>query len=356
MPVPSAEDENATTIAAYMRITSIAIATYDFLETQPTAWRFYKEHWHSRRLTISILLFCLLRFTSIVVLTISSVGFFYTHFTIQSCRQFYLLPPTFKVIQSMVSQAILGVRTFNLSRRSQHVGWFLILIYLAACALQWISTLYQRTPSIGDVKANCRPFNQAQHLGAYVFYAVAIVYDTLTTSLSIWYLLKYKFKTSNSIMLKLSKMMLYDGLGYLVALTSVNILNLILYNQTQDIQTAGASLGYCVSWIMSQRLLIHLYDASRERRDSEDYDDPAVTISKNIPAPRDVSRVVRTNFDKNSNTPFDLSRRVTEAMSGDTGYPDDVNVEVRIERTVKLNHYTKTYELEDYSRRNVVHR
>jgi hypothetical protein len=43
-------------------------------------------------------------------------------------------------------------------------------------------------------------------------------------------------------------------------------------------------------------------------------------------------------------------------MSGDTGYPDDVNVEVRIERTVKLNHYTKTYELEDYSRRNVVHR
>ncbi|KAF9476367.1 hypothetical protein BDN70DRAFT_882542 [Pholiota conissans] len=354
MSLPSAADENAFDVAAYMRVTSIAIAAYDYLETQPTAWRFYREHWQSRRLTISIVLFSLLRFTSIAVLTISNIGFFYSRFTPESCRQFYLLPPAFKVIQSMVSQAILGVRTFNLSRRSRSVGWFLITIYLAACVLQWVTTLYQRTPRIGDVKVSCRPFNQAKQLGPYIFYAVAIVYDTLTTSMSVWYLLKYKFKTTNSVMSKLSKMMLYDGLGYLIALTVVNILNLILYKQAQDIQTAGASLGYCASWIMSQRLLIHLYDASRERRDSEDeYDHHAVTISKSISAPQDVSRVVRTNFGKSSGTPFDLSRRVTEALSGDTGYPDDVNVEVRIERTVKVNHYPRTYELEDYSRRSM---
>ncbi|KAF8995471.1 hypothetical protein BDQ17DRAFT_1365656 [Cyathus striatus] len=73
--------------------------------------------------------------------------------------------------------------------------------------------------------------------------------------------------------------MLYDGLGYLVMLTAVNILNLVLYRTSRDVQNAGlvnvvfttvtdinhaittlrASLGYCVSWIMSQRLLIHLH-------------------------------------------------------------------------------------------------
>ncbi|KAF8973185.1 hypothetical protein BDZ97DRAFT_659780 [Flammula alnicola] len=149
--------------------------------------------------------------------------------------------------------------------------------------------------------------------------------------------------------------MVYDGLGYLIVLTGTNILNLILYKQSQDIQTAGASLGYCVSWIMSQRLLIHLYDASRERREETDFD-AAVTISKNITGARDVSRVVRTNFDQKSNTPFDLSRRVnnpTESAIEEGEYPDDVGVQVRIERTVKLNHYSRrTYELEDYSRRS----
>ncbi|KAF8875817.1 hypothetical protein CPB84DRAFT_1796336 [Gymnopilus junonius] len=59
---PSPEELNAFTIAAYMRVTSLAVAAYDYLETQPTAWRFYREHWESKRLTISVLLFALLRY------------------------------------------------------------------------------------------------------------------------------------------------------------------------------------------------------------------------------------------------------------------------------------------------------
>ncbi|KJA20790.1 hypothetical protein HYPSUDRAFT_42884 [Hypholoma sublateritium FD-334 SS-4] len=351
MAVPSAEDVDAYNTAAYLRITSIAIAAYSYLETQPTAWKFYREHWESRRLTISVVLFALLRFASITVLAISSAGFFYSRFTLESCRRFFLLPPAFKVIQSMVSQAILGVRTFNLSRRSRTVGWFLISVYIAACTIQWASTMVQRSPQVGDVKLNCRAFNQPRQLGAYVFYAVAIVYDTITTSLSVWYLLKYKFKSSSSVMMKLSKMMIYDGLGYLVLLTGVNILNLVLYKESQEVQTAGASLGYSVSWIMSQKLLIHLYDASRERREEEDFDDAAITISKNISTHRDISRVVRTNFDKNSTAPFEFSHRPHNSLESEAEHAKDIDVQVRIERTIKLNHYTRAYELEDYTRR-----
>ncbi|PPQ77209.1 hypothetical protein CVT25_011055 [Psilocybe cyanescens] len=148
--------------------------------------------------------------------------------------------------------------------------------------------------------------------------------------------------------------MLYDGLGYLFVLTGINIFNLILFKTSQDIQTAASSLGYCVSWIMSQRLLIHLYDASRERRE-ESLEGAEITISKHIGTAREVSRVVRTRFDQKSDTPFDLVRRPTTADSEtEEGYPDDVGVQVRIERTVKLNHYSRTYELEDYSRRSQI--
>jgi hypothetical protein len=347
---PSPADLNAFTIAAYMRVTSLAIAAYDYLETQPTAWRFYKEHWESRRLTISVILFFLLRFISIVTLTISNVGFFYGNFTQTTCGHFFLFPPAFKVVQAMVTQAILGIRAFNLSRRSKAIGWFLLSVYCVACILQWVVTLYQRIPVLGNVHDNCRAVGQTQTLGAYIFYAIAMIYDVTTTSISIWYLLKYKLAASNSVMTKLSRMMLYDGLGYFIVLTGINIFNLILFKTSQDIQTAASSLGYCVSWIMSQRLLIHLYDASRERRE-EDLDGAEITITKNIGTARDISRVVRTQFDHKSDTPFELARRPhTESGTEEGEYPDDIGVQVRIERTVRLNHYARTYELEDYTR------
>ncbi|KAF9047365.1 hypothetical protein BJ165DRAFT_1465627 [Panaeolus papilionaceus] len=44
----------------------------------------------------------------------------------------------------MVSQAILGVRAFNLSRRSKYVGWCTLALYFTATILQWVTTLYGR--------------------------------------------------------------------------------------------------------------------------------------------------------------------------------------------------------------------
>lgn len=346
---------DAYSTAAYMRIASLAIALYDYLETQPTSFRFYREHWQSGRLTISIILFVAIRFISICTLVLSSVGFFYDGFSIESCGRFYLLPPIFKVLQAMVSQAILGVRAFNLSRRSKRVGWFLLSVYFSIIVLQWVSSLHQRTPELSGEKGNCKAKNDGKQLGAWVFYAIAIVYDACITTMSIYYLLRYKLAMKNTMMAKVTRMMLYDGLGYLLVLTGVNILNLILYKAAGDIQTAGSSLGYCVSWIMSQRLLIHLYDASREREDSGSYDE-AVTISHQIGTARDVSRVIREHLENKRGVPLDFTRSAGDGGGNNTShhrvtFPD---VEVHVERTIK-NHRGRGYagyELEDYSRRS----
>ncbi|PPQ98410.1 hypothetical protein CVT24_004089 [Panaeolus cyanescens] len=187
----------------------------------------------------------------------------------------------------MVSQAILGVRAFNLSRRSKYIGWCFIVLYFTATvvsALQlsvpaeretppqrrsvmhWAMCVFRlhtiQFPDADFMQDNCRAFNPVQVLGAWIFYAIAIIYDVLTTGISLMpKTFDYKDVKTNP---DVSKPMLYDGLGYLVVLTAVNILNLILYRTSAEIQvrisfTAGASLAYCVSWIMSQRLLIHLY-------------------------------------------------------------------------------------------------
>ncbi|KAH6914222.1 hypothetical protein BKA70DRAFT_1260775 [Coprinopsis sp. MPI-PUGE-AT-0042] len=297
------------------------------------------------------------RCSSVCILVLSSVGFFYDGFTVESCRKFYLLPPIFKVIQAMVSQAILGVRAFNLSRRSKQVGWFLLTIYFSVVVLQWVASLHQRTPSFDEVAGNCKARNDGKQLGAWVFYAISIIYDACITTMSIYYLLRYKLAMKNTMMAKVTRMMLYDGLGYLLVLTGVNVLNLILYKTPNEIQTAGSSLGYCVSWIMSQRLLIHLYDASREREDEGSYNE-AVTISQHIGSARDVSRVIREHLDNKRGVPVDFTRSAggvnTTTSQHRVTFPD---VEVHVERTVK-NHRGRGYagyELEDYSRRSRNH-
>ncbi|KAJ2931304.1 hypothetical protein H1R20_g5841, partial [Candolleomyces eurysporus] len=291
-----------------MRVASLAVALYDYLETLPTAYKFYKEHWEYRRFTISVILFAAIRLVSVSTLTISNVGFFYNKFTIETCSRFYLLPPIFKVLQSMVSQGILGVR-YNGSRR-------------------FIKEAH------GSMATHaCRAFNEATHLGAWIFYAVAMIYDVGITVLSIFYLLKYKLVMKNTMMAKVTKMMLYDGLGYLLVLTGVNILNLLLYKESPEIQTAGSSLAYCVSWIMSQRLLIHLYDASRERNEGSYIE--AVTISQNVNTARDVSRVVRARFDRKQSIPFDPSRPAFEVEPTNPNhhnvvFPEDLGVQILV--------------------------
>ncbi|KAG6821022.1 hypothetical protein H0H93_007912 [Arthromyces matolae] len=172
------------------------------------------------------------------------------------------------------------------------------------------------------VPLNCRAYNRALQLGAYIYYAIAVIYDFATTAISVLCLLKYKLTSSSSMMSKVIEMMLYDGIGYFVALAgkfsseatmilsltllvAVNVLNLILYRKAQDIQTAAASLAYCISWIMSQRLLLHLYDASREHRDQSAVE--GFTVTRHLDSAKEVNRAVRSQFDRKSRETFDLT-------------------------------------------------
>ncbi|KAF7348785.1 hypothetical protein MVEN_01398100 [Mycena venus] len=101
-------------VAAYLRVASLAIAGYDYLQTLPFELRMWREAWKGRHLTLSSTLFLFIRYTSILVLTLSNFSFFYSGFDRERCRRFYVIPSLFKVVQSMVSQAIL-VNNANLS-------------------------------------------------------------------------------------------------------------------------------------------------------------------------------------------------------------------------------------------------
>ncbi|KAL0579759.1 hypothetical protein V5O48_002253 [Marasmius crinis-equi] len=196
-------------------------------------------------------------------------------------------------------------------------------------------------------------------LSAWVYYVAAIVYDLGVTTISVGYLLKHQHtSTSSTMMSKITKMMLYDGIGYFVFLTGVNVVNLMIYRENTDIQTAGASLGYAATWIFSQRLLIHLHEMSLERRNESMYE--AYTISQTISSAQAVNRAVRSQFEPKgsfadslelTNPNFDLNT----LESGVVGSDDDVSsVQVHVERTVTIHRRpSMKKELEDYSRHAV---
>jgi len=125
---------------------------------------------------------------------------------------------------------------------------------------------------------------------------------------------------------------MYDGLGYFVALTAVNMMNVFLYRGApHSIQSSGASLGYAVIWIMSQRILIHLREASVQR------------------APVAPSQLQTTNtatmapsggrFDEDTK-PYGTDttdRNLTADLRGSSDHlPSEFDVEVRIDRSLLM--------------------
>ncbi|KAJ7078844.1 hypothetical protein B0H15DRAFT_859491 [Mycena belliarum] len=338
-------------ITAYMRVASLAIALYDCMQTLPFSVRMWREQLRARHLTLSFVLFVLLRYISIVTLIVSNTGFFCKTFTPISCRHYFLFPSIFKVLQAMVSQAILGIRAYNLSRKSAKIGIALSIIYIISCTLEGLTTLYKREMVY---HGNCASASPHGPYGGWIHYAVALIYDFTTTVFCVVFLLRLK-PSSDSIMARVSTMMLVDGVWYLVALAMVNSLNVGFYRASpigNEIQTAAASLGYAVTWIMSQKLLIHLHDASVERRNESVA--AAATVTRYITSAREVSRAIRSQFESKNERDHDLTVPDFDVESVRSGrsLPEDVDVEVRVERTVRIERERdrRAYELEDYSR------
>ncbi|KAG1859613.1 hypothetical protein DFJ58DRAFT_726319 [Suillus subalutaceus] len=236
----------------YLRIASISIALYDYIITLPAEWRFYRSQSSFFRLRLACILFILIRYGSIIVMILSNYGVFSTGFTQETCKHYYMISPVFKVIQTMISQVILGVRTFNIARRDRRIGITLVVLYFISVSLEWFTNMFDRILYVNiphnKIHANSVVFrerNPGKVLSAWLYYTVSMLYDLAVLTISTVYLLRYNPLSSR--LEQLVRVLIYDGIGYFIVLTGSNILNIVLYH-TSNIQTqaAGASIGFAV--------------------------------------------------------------------------------------------------------------
>jgi hypothetical protein len=158
---------------------------------------------------------------------------------------------------------------------------------------------------------------------------VAIINDSIVTAISFRYLAKYYFSATTSVISNVTETMICDGLGYFVLLTATNVFNLILFRMSEQTQSTDVSLSYVFTWIMTQRILIDLHDASVKRQSR----DEVITISKSIKSAQAVSHAIRTQFESNKDD--DWTDPSLDAMSS-AERGEQPSVQVRVERTMRV--------------------
>ncbi|KAG2102874.1 uncharacterized protein F5147DRAFT_287694 [Suillus discolor] len=329
---------DSLTSEKYLRVASISVAFYDYVLTLPAEWRFYRSQSSIFHLSLACTLFILIRYISIMAIVTSNYGFFSTAYTLQTCQQYYLVAPAFKAIQTMISQAILGIRTFNIARRDRRIGIILLLLYLLSTSAEWFADMFHRTPVIDDVR-HCTSGDAGKVLSTWFYYLAVLVYDIVIVTISTMHLLRYN--TLSSRVEQLIRVLIYDGIGYFIVLSASNVLNLILYRTTNIYtQSAGASVGYALTWIMSQRILINIRgmtEPNSQRLENVIVARPTLTAQKKVMSG------LRSQFESKSHSkgsdgskiPVDADLR---AKSPRNSNDMELGIRVRVERSVMVDY------------------
>ncbi|KAJ7890758.1 hypothetical protein B0H13DRAFT_2340865 [Mycena leptocephala] len=267
---------SALQLSAYLRVSAYAIAFFDYLQTLPAEYRLYARQKGFFQLSTACILFIMVRYLGLTAMIIGNTGFFYHGFTEESCRRYYWLAPILKLMLYMTSQAILGLRTYAVSRKSPHVLKVLVVLYILATTAESISSFWKRIPSHANVlllpmshfqlmrsldnsrASNCTSGNAPGIHLASLYYVGGLVFDVVTMLISSAYLWRFSGKNRSSRS-QLAKIMLHDGIMYFVALSAMNVVNIIFYNNPNTaVQASAGPLGFAFTMIFSGRFILNL--------------------------------------------------------------------------------------------------
>ncbi|KAJ7685961.1 hypothetical protein B0H17DRAFT_17149 [Mycena rosella] len=249
-------------IGAYLRVAAYAIAFFDYLQSLPAEYRLYAKQKGPLKLSVACTLFILVRYLGLISVILGNTGFFYHGFSKEACARYFWATPTFKLLLYMTSQTILAIRTYAVSRKSPMVLRVLVGLFILAAVLEFISTFWKRVPF--QKNFNCTSGNLPGVKVASLYYIGGLVFDVVTMIITFAYLWKFS-RTSRTSVGQLARMMLEDGVMYFLALSGMNIVNLIFF-QSRDIvlQTSASTLGIAATMIFSSRFILNLSEHLRD--------------------------------------------------------------------------------------------
>ncbi|KAF8524048.1 hypothetical protein BU17DRAFT_85083 [Hysterangium stoloniferum] len=263
-------------VESYLRISAMSIAFYDAAWTIPAEIALYRDQKSFRQMTRACILFILIRYVSVLAIVLSNLGFFFHGFTTASCYKYYLIVPSFKATQTAISQIILGIRTIAIARQARWVERAILISYFITVVMEYFTNIYGRIPfrlPLDSPFTNCTSGNVAPKKVAWAHYLAAMLYDTLCLSIATRYIWVQARQKAALNINGLSRILLKEGILYFIFLTAANALNVVFYfvGSTQA-QSSASTVGYAVTWIMSQRLILHLQHYKQNPRSASSTD------------------------------------------------------------------------------------
>ncbi|KAJ7279732.1 hypothetical protein C8J57DRAFT_1502372 [Mycena rebaudengoi] len=254
---------SALQISGYLRASAYSIAFFDYLQTLPAEYRCIhgRKDLSSFRATACIL-FILVHYLGLASIIIGNTGFFYHGFTEASCRRYYWLAQILKLLLYMTSQAILGLRTYAVSRR---VHLFVLEAHPIPFQRQVSIVVLDSTGWVHlPILHSCTSGNPPGVHLASLYYVGWLTFDVVTMLISTAYLWKFSGKNRFSRS-QFAKMMLEDGIVYFIALSAMNIVNIVFYNNPiTAVQASAGPLGFAFTMIFSGRFILNLSEYVRD--------------------------------------------------------------------------------------------
>ncbi|KAG8705406.1 hypothetical protein FRC08_001690 [Ceratobasidium sp. 394] len=235
----------------------MTLAAYDWFITLKPEIRLYQRH---KSFSKGVVLFIAIRYVSIAAIVTSNVGFFGTGFSAKACHHYHLVAPLLKMFATLISQIIISIRTYAISRKSRWVLWTLSGLFCLSCVPEILGNAWQRK-AVQNSQFNCTSGNLPEHKIAWLHYLAAVVFDTVAMGIATFYL----YSPTKTTITGLAKVMLEEGLLYFLFLTVANVVNLCMF-LTADIstQSCAAVFGQAVTMIMSQRIILNLQEWTSE--------------------------------------------------------------------------------------------
>ncbi|KAF8597833.1 hypothetical protein BDV93DRAFT_357534 [Ceratobasidium sp. AG-I] len=273
--------------AAYMRVAAMSLAAYDWLITVRPEIRLYQRH---KTFSKAVILFVLIRYVSIAAIISSNVGFFGTGFTAKTCHHYHLVAPLLKMFATLISQVIISIRTYAISRKAKWVLYTLSGLFVLSCVPEVLGNAWQRK-AVQNSTFNCTSGNLPQHKVAWVHYLAAVVFDTIAMGIATFYL----YSPTKTTITGLARVMLEEGLMYFIFLTIANVVNLAMFLMADiSAQSSAAVFGQAVTMIMSQRIILNLQEWTTE---------PSQNPSRTASAPNYPLHVLRSGAHPTPPTP-----------------------------------------------------
>ncbi|KAJ6549674.1 hypothetical protein B0H19DRAFT_1159582, partial [Mycena capillaripes] len=262
LPVSTPMSTSASQISAYLRVSAYAIAFFDVLQTLPAEYRLYARQKGLFKLSTGCILFILVRYLGLAAMIIGNTGFFDHGFTVESCRRYYWLAPIFK--RAAVHDVAGDPGSPDIRCLAQ----------VAACTQSASCAVHSRHSGRGHLfvleahpitsQHSCTSGNAPGVHLASLYYVGGLLFDVVSMVISSAYLWKFS-GVNRSSPTQLVRMMLHDGIVYFIALSAMNVVNIIFYNNPNTaVQASAGPLGFAFTMIFSGRFILNLSEHAHD--------------------------------------------------------------------------------------------